>query len=268
MDQMNVKITLSYDGTDYCGFQLQTGVRTIEEELEKGLLKITKVPTKLNCAGRTDSGVHAEAQVINFFTSIKSMNENNWIQAFNSVLPKDIRINACEFQDNDFHARRSSIYREYWYNITNSSTISALLYRFSAQFYFFKLDENLLRLYGNEICGEHDFTSFCSANDVSLSKSRFIHSIKVERTGDQIVIKIIANAFLQHMIRIIVGTMLKLHKENKPPEDMKRILLAKDRQDAGTTFVPKGLVFKKVYYDESVLKKIYSYERKNYYKTN
>ena len=70
MDQMNVKITLSYDGTDYCGFQLQTGVRTIEEELEKGLLKITKVPTKLNCAGRTDSGVHAEAQVINFFTSI------------------------------------------------------------------------------------------------------------------------------------------------------------------------------------------------------
>jgi tRNA pseudouridine38-40 synthase len=264
MDNLNVKLTVSYDGTNFYGFQHQNNLRTIEDDLKNAISKIANEEIVIHCAGRTDTGVHAEGQVINFHTTQKKLPESNWIRAINSSLQKDIRITNCEFVPEDFHARRSAIYREYRYQIVNARTISALWVRYASHYFYHELDPSLLQNYGNMILGENDFTSFCATSDSSLSKSRYIHTISVNKENDIITIKVVANAFLQHMIRIIVGTMLNLNRENQPPEKMKEILLAKDRNAAGQTYYPTGLVFKKVYYDESVFKKNYVVPKQNW----
>jgi tRNA pseudouridine38-40 synthase len=255
MDKTNVKLTLSYDGTCYAGFQSQDNASTVEDELKLAVKKILDEDVPLNCAGRTDAGVHAEGQVVNFFCSKKNMKEDNWLRAMNSLLPHDIRIMKCEFPGEDFHARRSAIYREYWYRIINSDIISALDQRFAVRYFHHALDTDLLNSYGKMLAGENDFSAFCSSHDTNLTKTRYVHGINVVRHEDLVTIRIIANAFLHNMVRVMVGTMLFLHKSNRPPEKMREILLSKKRELAGPTFSPKGLVFKKVYYDETVLKK-------------
>ena len=248
-------MTLSYDGTAYSGFQSQLNLHTIEDEIKHALKKITGEKISPICAGRTDAGVHAEGQVVNFIYKWNGMKEKNWLKAVNSLLPDDIRVLKCEFVDPGFHARRSAIYREYWYTIINAQTVSALEKRYVLLHPFFRLDTSLMNEYGKILIGENDFTSFCSTRDSNKSKVRYMHSINVERENDRITIKIIANAFLHNMVRAIVGTMLLLHKTNGGVEEMRKIMLAKDRKKAGPTAGPSGLVMKKVHYDESVLKR-------------
>jgi tRNA pseudouridine38-40 synthase len=255
MDKTNVKLTISYDGTGYCGFQTQGKETTIEDRIKLALKNILGEETVINCAGRTDAGVHAEGQVINFFSPKSNMSETNWFRAMNSLLPPDIRVMKCEFTSEDFHARRSAIYREYWYRMINSQTISALDKRYAAHFYRFHIDTGLMNSYGSILLGENDFTSFCSSNDTNRTKTRYMYSIGVVRDNDLVTIKIIANAFLHNMVRVIVGTMLFLHKSDSLPERMKEILESRNRNLAGPTAIPKGLIFKRVYYDETVLKK-------------
>ena len=249
MANSNVKLILSYDGTDYCGFQSQTNGNTIEDNLKKAISQITSSKISIYCAGRTDSGVHAEGQVVNFYTDKKNMSEKNWVNALNSILPMNIRILKAEFVDDNFHARRSALYREYWYKITNAPVISALNNRYSI-LYKYPLNIELLQEYCNILVGEHDFTSFCALSDMSKSKVRYIHSINIERNGFIIYIKIIGNAFLQHMIRTILGTILKLHRFEMPCSEMKKILEGKNRRLAGPTFAAKGLTFQTVYYTQ------------------
>ena len=247
MSQVNVKFILSYDGTDYNGFQSQSNGNTIEDYLKKAISKITNVQTTIYCAGRTDSGVHAEGQVINFYTDKINMNTDNWLNAVNSLLPKDIRILKCELVDNNFHSRRSTLFREYHYNIINSPVISALQNRYAAHCSY-PLDIELLKKYAECLVGEHDFTSFCALSDTNKSKVRLMHSINIDKNGEMLTIKFIANAFLHKMIRNIVGTFLMLHKFEKSADEIKRIIESKDRKMAGPTYMARGLVFKKVYY--------------------
>lgn len=249
MDTCNIKLTLSYDGTNYNGYQSQLDGNTIEDKLKNAITKITSKKIKLYCAGRTDTGVHAEGQVVNFATDKINMNEENWLLALNAILPHDIRILKCEFVDNDFHARKKAFYREYWYYIINDITISALRNRYSV-LYINPLKIDLLQEYCNVLTGEHDFTSFAALKDRSRSKIRFMHSIKVEKEGNLIIIKFIANSFLHRMIRNIIGTLIKLHRFEKPASELVKILDKKDRRSAGPTFSSRGLVFKKVYYEE------------------
>jgi len=256
----NVKLTLSYDGTNYCGFQsqIQEGQITIESELKKAINMMDKNVNNIYCGGRTDSGVHAEGQVINFLTESSTILEDNWILGLNTTLPKDIRINNCEFVDNSFNARKSAIHREYQYNIINDKTISALMTRYNLFFPYFKLDKDILLGYLKELLGENDYSAFSSINDKSPSKVRFLEYVDVKQDGPLFTIKIVGNSFLQHMIRIIIGTLFLLHRKNAPPSEMKRILLSKDRREAGMTASPKGLILKKVHYDERVYKKNYN----------
>ncbi len=247
MNQCNIKLTLSYDGTNYNGYQSQENGNTIEDNLKKAIFKIISKKIKLYCAGRTDTGVHAEAQVVNFMTDKGNMNEENWLLAMNSILPFDIRIIKCEFVDKDFNARRSAFFREYWYKIINSITISALDNRYCAH-YIHQLNIDLLQEYCNVLIGKHDFTSFSALSDTNKTKIRYMHSIKVEKKDDLITVKIIGNAFLHKMIRTIVGTILKLHRFEMPVSEMKKILINKNRRSAGPTFTPRGLIFKKIYY--------------------
>jgi tRNA pseudouridine38-40 synthase len=253
MEKFNIKMTLSYDGTNYCGFQSQVSGNTIEDNLKKVISKILKIDhVVLYCAGRTDSGVHARGQVINFHISKKNMNEDNWLHAMNSLLPADIRILSCEYVPMTFHSRRSAIAREYVYQLTNSPVISALSNRYSCH-YRFPLDINLLQSYCKELIGEYDFTSFCSLSDTNKSKIRCIHLININKVDDLIIIKIIGNAFLYNMIRIIIGTIINQQKNNADAGVIRKILEAKNRKMAGHTFPAKGLIFNKVYYERNEL---------------
>ena len=248
MNSYNIKLILSYDGTNYNGYQSQENGNTIEDNLKKAISKITQKKIKLYCAGRTDTGVHAEAQVVNFITDKINMNEENWLLALNSILPFDIRILKVDFVEKDFNARKSALYREYWYQIINSITISALQNRYFTH-YKNPLNIELLQEYCNILIGKHDFTSFSALSDTSKSKIRYIHSIKIDKQDNLVVIKFIGNAFLHKMIRTIIGTLLKLHRFEMPVKEMKNILNKKDRKKAGPTFSPRGLIFKKVYYE-------------------
>lgn len=243
---VNVKLCLSYDGTDFVGFQSQKDQSTIEDELKKALYKITG-KIKIYYAGRTDAGVHAQMQVINFFTDRVNMNEFNWIMAFNSILPKTIRIQVCEFVDENFHARKSVKKREYWYYVINSPFISALQIRYASHFPR-EMDVKLLQDYTNVFIGEHDFTSFCSTKDINHSKIRRIESFVIDKKNDMVIFKIIGNAFLQHMVRTMIGTILELHKKKISPKELVKILEGKNRKLAGQTYCARGLVLKKIYY--------------------
>ncbi|HOJ64457.1 MAG TPA: tRNA pseudouridine(38-40) synthase TruA [Spirochaetota bacterium] len=250
----NIKLTISYDGTNYCGFQIQKDNRTVEYVLKESISQILKENVKIYCAGRTDTGVHAEGQVVNFYSPNPNIKEKNWILALNSILPDDIRVMNCEIVSPDFNARNDAILREYWYHIINAPVISALQKRYVTHFYKFNLDIDLLNRYASQFLGENDFTSFSSANDMSKSKKRYVHSFVVEKVDNMFIFKIQGNAFLQHMVRIIIGTMIDLHKRNSPSEKIKEIMQAKKRSMAGLTFPPNGLVFKKVYYNENEIK--------------
>ncbi len=260
---INVKLTISYDGTDYCGFQsqIQEDQVTIESELKKAIQKMDDTVIDLYCGGRTDSGVHAIGQVVNFFSERSNMLEDNWLLGLNTSLPKDIRINNCEFVDASFNARRSAIYREYEYKIINDKTISALQTRYNLFFPYFKLNRELLLGYLKELLGENDYSAFCSINDKSPSKVRYLEDVDVKQEDSLFTIKVVGSSFLQHMVRIILGTLLLLHRKKAPASEMKRILLSKNRREAGMTSSSQGLLLKKVHYDETVYKKHYILKR-------
>lgn len=244
----NVKMVVSYDGTDFHGFQAQkSGIPTIGGELEKAVNLLSDNNVEIVCAGRTDKGVHAEGQVINFLTSRVTIKEHNWIRAVNSSLPPAIRITDCEFVNDEFSARFDAKAREYWYHISNVYFPDALTARFSTHVRE-PLDIELLNKYCGQFVGEYDFTSFCSTLDSSSTKVRRIESFTAEKCSDLVILKIKGSAFLHNMVRIITGTVLTLHKQGKKPEIIKDIIEAKDRTLAGNTMPPTGLVFKKVYY--------------------
>lgn len=248
-NKVNIKLTVSYDGTNYQGYQSQLSGNTVQDKISKAIFQITKENVTIYCAGRTDSGVHAEGQISNFKTKKNNMTEENWLSAVNSLLPRDIRILKCEFVDMNFHAQKSAKYREYWYTIINSPVASALDNRYAAH-HSYSLKTKKLQDYCNILVGTHDFTSFCASGDKSKSKIRFMKSIKVEKKKDIIIFKFIGNAFLYHMIRAIVGTVIKLHRFEEPASKMKEILDGKKRKLAGPTYFACGLVLKKVYYEE------------------
>lgn len=252
MRRVNIKLTLSYDGTDYFGFKCQKDKKSIESELLKAISNITDERIKLICAGRTDAGVHANGQVVNFFTEKIRLKEDNWLNALNTFLPHDIRIHNVEFCDEKFNARRSAFFREYRYQIVNAPYISALINRF-ASLYNKPLNIALLQEYANYLIGEHDFSSFSASSDENKTKTRFIHTLTVTKENDLVTIKIIGNAFLHKMVRNIVGTLLFLHKNNSEPIQMKKILEARDRNLAGPTHEAKGLIFYKVYYSKELI---------------
>jgi len=246
---VNVKLTLSYDGTDFYGFQAQDGLPTVAGEIEKALQKILGEVPEIVCAGRTDKGVHADGQVINFHTSLDKMKEYNWLRALNSILPRSVRITHCEFMPEEWSARFDAKAREYHYFLVNQRFPDARRMRF-ASFCYYDLDVELLNQYCKYLVGEHDLTSFSAADDPSRTKIRQIYKLDTMRDGDLVTLRVIGSAFLHNMVRIITGTLLTLYRKGEPPIRMKEILDGQNRQLARDTIEPNGLVFKRVYYDE------------------
>lgn len=255
----NILLTISYDGTDFCGWQRQEkhgkeSERTVQGEIEKVLHKIHKQKVDLHGSGRTDSGVHAFGQVANFFSPIDSIPPKNYIKALNTFLPQDIRILDAKEVDQDFDSRFSATSRIYRYFISFDEAISANNSRFVWHVRNYK--PNLERL--NHFCsclkGEIDCASFAASGDESVSTNRYIDNAEffVQKDifgNDLLVFQIEANAFLWKMVRTLTGTLINLDKFDAPQDSMEKILIAKDRTKAGVTAPPTGLFLYKICFD-------------------
>ncbi|MDP8266658.1 MAG: tRNA pseudouridine(38-40) synthase TruA [Candidatus Aceula meridiana] len=248
-----IKLTIEYNGTNFCGWQVQRkGQRTVQGEIKKALKRLLKEEVTLVGSGRTDSGVHALAQVAHFTTS-SSMDNKKLLNALNANLPKDIAIIAAKEVPEGFHAQHSPKSKTYRYSILNRSVRSVLAQDF-VYFYPYPLNLNLIRKEAKTLIGKKDFKAFV-ASDPALKKQgkakttiRTITKIVVRKSKGLVEIDITANGFLYKMVRNIVGTLIKAGEGKFPKGSIRRILNSKNRQMAGPTAPAKGLCLLKVTY--------------------
>ncbi|MCR4900710.1 MAG: tRNA pseudouridine(38-40) synthase TruA [Treponema sp.] len=256
----NILLTVSYDGTDFCGWQRQDDKdggqanRTVQAEIEAALEKLCKEKLTLYGSGRTDSGVHALAQAANFYSPLDSMPAQNYVRALNSFLPDDVRIVDAQAVAEDFSSRKSATSRTYRYFISFGDFVSADNARFSWYVPNYTPDLKRLNQYTQCLRGELDCAAFAASGDESLSTNRYIDNahffIQKDRWGkDQLVFEIEANAFLWKMVRTLTGTLVNLDKNAAPPDAMQKILESRDRTKAGVTAPPTGLFLYKINFD-------------------
>ena len=240
--QSRVALGIEYDGSEYYGFQKQKSTeQTIQGNLENSISKVANHSIKTFCSGRTDAGVHAFMQVVHFDTESRR-STREWVRGINSYLPHDIKVLWSKELDETFHARYSATHRSYLYRILNNQTPSALWSKRSL-FVPQKLDIRAMRAASKYLIGEHDFSSFRGSGCQSNSPVRTIEDIKITKKNNFITFELRANAFLLHMVRIVIGTLLMVGKREIKPVEMKNILNEKDRRIAGKTVSSSGLYF-------------------------
>ncbi|MBC7333642.1 MAG: tRNA pseudouridine(38-40) synthase TruA [Actinobacteria bacterium] len=243
----NYMAVLEYDGTCYFGFQIQPGVKTIEGELVKAISTLLRENVEISYAGRTDAGVHATHQVINFKVD-KDLNLYEFKWRLNSILPEDIVVKEISRVDSVFDARKSAKWREYSYLVVNGNYQSVFLKRYSI-LVVKDLDLRLMRKAAKMLVGEKDFKSFCSSESKDGNTVRKIRSFTVDKLKDNLLVfKVVANSFLQHMVRIMVGTILEIGIGKRDLTSLKTALNGKDRKLAGKTAPAKGLFLTNVVY--------------------
>lgn len=245
---MKIALGIEYDGSQYSGWQRQPNQITVQGRVEDALSRIANETIQLHCAGRTDAGVHGTGQVVHFDTNADRDNAA-WTFGVNSNLPKDIAVRwAMEIGD-DFHARFSATARRYRYIICNQRIRPGILFH-GVSHYYEHLDESLMHEAAQALVGEHDFTSFRATYCQANSPFRNIISIEVIRRNQYVIVDVKANAFLHHMVRNIVGSLIEVGTKEQEPAWMKTALLAKDRSAAGPTAKPHGLYMVEVDYPE------------------
>ncbi|RDU21761.1 tRNA pseudouridine(38-40) synthase TruA [Anaerosacchariphilus polymeriproducens] len=234
-----IKLIVAYDGTNYCGWQIQPNGVTIEEVLNKELTRLLKEDIKVIGASRTDSGVHSLGNVAVFDTDTKIPAEKI-AYALNVSLPEDIVIQeSCEVESN-FHPRFTNSIKTYEYRIL-SCTFPKPESRFTTHFYYGHLDIEKMRAAGRYLVGKHNFKSFCSPKTEVLDTVREIYALEVKKEEDIIKIRVSGNGFLYNMVRIIAGTLLEVGMGKYPPEKIPDILKKENRSAAGPTAPAKGL---------------------------
>jgi len=246
-----LKCTMSYDGTNFSGFQIQPEKRTIQSEVEAALTRMHKgQPIRVHSSGRTDKGVHAKRQVIHFETPLDIPNER-WKKALNALLPADIMMLQVEHVPTTFHARYDAIEKEYRYFITNTKERNI----FQRHYMYFdptKMDMEKLKQACKKFEGTHDFTSFCSARTtIKGSKVRTLYEVKAYKQDNIIEIIFRGNGFLYNMVRIIVGVLLDVAKGKLELEAIDTLFAEKNRENVGVTIPPEGLYLWNVIYEKS-----------------
>ncbi len=236
---MKIALGIEYDGTAYHGWQYQQNLSTIQGAVDAAVSKVANEQIVTVCAGRTDAGVHAFGQVVHFDTNANRYN-HAWILGCNSNLPADIRVIWARQVDENFHARYSAISRHYRYVIYNNAIAPALL-RNRAMWCKYQLDEKLMAEAGSYLIGGHDFSSFRGSGCQSKSAMRKVTFLEVTRGAGMVNIDIKANAFLLHMVRNIVGSLIKVGTGERPPIWVREVLLARDRKLASITAPSCGL---------------------------
>lgn len=241
---------VEYNGSAYKGFQRQNEEASVQGELEKAISIVANENIVTYCAGRTDAGVHGTGQVINFATN-NYRGVQAWTIGVNANLPKDISITWAKEVDESFHARFSAVARRYRYIILNSRCRSGIGNNLISHYHTAHIDHEKMNEAAQCLVGEHDFSSFRGAGCQSRSPMRNVHHVFVKRYGDYVIVDIKANAFLLHMVRNIVGTLLEVGFNRKPIEWVKEVFEAKDRNKAGPTAQPYGLYLVDVSYPDS-----------------
>lgn len=239
---------VEYKGQAYSGWQYQNHSTSVQEVVEKALSQVANEDIRIICAGRTDAGVNATAQVIHFETDA-SRSDHSWLLGTNRNLPKDIAIRWASEVPEDFHARFSALNRSYRYIIHNSYARSALFNKM-ATLHHQRLDENAMQQASQYLLGEHDFSSYRASYCQANSPVRTITSISVQRSGDYIYLDVSANAFLHHMIRNIAGVLITIGEGEAPPQWAKTVLDYQDRKKGGVTARPDGLYLVRVQYPD------------------
>ena len=244
---------LEYTGTNYHGWQSQENnhnIVTVQTELERALAQVANHPVSTVCAGRTDAGVHASAQVVHCdVESERTM--RGWVFGCNTILPRDMRVLWAKLVPADFDARRSATQRRYTYVVYNNSIRPGLLNQY-VSWHYSHLDVETMHSAAQDWLGSHDFSSFRAAGCQSLSPVRDLFSITVKRRGELVIFDIIANAFLYHMVRNMVGALLMIGNGSRPSTWAREVLVAKDRTKAGVTAPPQGLYLSGVSYAPSL----------------
>lgn len=249
MEKKRVKLTVAYDGTNYCGWQVQPNGVTIESELNKHLSELLKEEIHVIGASRTDAGVHAMGNVAVFDTTAR-MPAEKISYAMNTRLPEDIRIQDSRQVADDFHPRFCETVKTYEYKICNRRFPDPCS-RLYSLFYYWDLDEKKMQQAADHLIGTHDFTSFCTNKPEVTDRVRTIYSLDVIRNGEMITVRVCGNGFLYNMVRIIVGTLLRVGSGMMDPDEIPAILEAKDRTRAGDTARPQGLTLVQIRYPES-----------------
>lgn len=234
-----IKLIVAYDGTNYCGWQIQNNGRTIEEVLNETLTGLFHEKVAVIGASRTDSGVHSEGNVAVFDTESR-MPADKICFAVNQRLPEDIRVLKSEEVPTAWHPRKCNCVKTYEYRILNRK-IEVPTLRLYAYFCYFPLDVEKMKQAAEYLVGEHDFTSFCAPRTQAENMVRTIYSLDVSKTGDLITIRVSGSGFLYNMVRIIAGTLMKVGLGVYPPKHMEEILAARSRAAAGPTAVARGL---------------------------
>ena len=243
----NIKLVVAYDGTNYSGWQIQPNAVTIEQVLDNAIKQLTKEDIHVTGASRTDAGVHAMGNVAVFKTN-STIPGRRWAYALNKYLPDDVVIQASWEVDENFHPRRCNTVKTYEYKILNTEFPFPKERNYSWHIPH-SLDIENMNTAAQLLVGEHDFKSFCSNRRMKKSTVRTLEEIRIRKEGTKLIFVYTGNGFLYNMVRILTGTLLEVGIGERRPEDMIKILEAKNREAAGRTVPPEGLFLTRVEYD-------------------
>lgn len=244
---MNYKLTLSYNGTHYHGWQRQQNALTVQEILEDVLWRVFEKKTTVTGCSRTDAGVHAKIYVCNFFAQT-TIPADKIPFVLNTKLPDDIRAYECVIVSNEFNARFDTVKKAYEYRILNRSIQDPLLKDF-VWHYPILLDVEKMCAAAEIIRGKHDFAAFCAAGSSAKTTVRNLYELSVKKSDDMITIRAAADGFLYNMVRIIAGTLVYVGNGKLTEEDVRLFTQKKDRRLLGVTAPPQGLMLAEVYYE-------------------
>lgn len=242
----NISLIVSYDGTNYHGWQCQPDLITIEQTLRERIEKIVNHTVKIYAGARTDSGVHAYGQVVNFFTD-SGIELKGLVKGLNSLLPVDVRIREAYEADENFHARYSAKSKVYVYSILNSGYNSPFYARYAWHIPY-ALDMPLMYKTIKWIIGAHDFSAFKKKGEIYQNHVREVLRAGVKKRRDFIYVVIEGTGFLRYMVRNIVGTLVLVGSGKRSTDDFKTILESKDREKAGPTAPARGLFLREIKY--------------------
>jgi tRNA pseudouridine38-40 synthase len=245
---MKVAFGIEYDGSRFFGWQRQLNARTVQACVEEALSQIADAPLKVYCAGRTDTGVHASGQVIHIDTDVRR-SLRSWMLGANANLPSDVSVVWAHAVDEDFHARFAATSRTYQYVICNRVARPGL-WANKVSFVHHPLDTVSMVQAARCLIGEHDFSSFRAAGCQARHAIRAVRRIDIQRAEEFVIVTIEANAFVQHMVRNIIGTLLSVGDGRKSPVWVEQVLEARDRRAAGPTAPPDGLYLTVVAYPD------------------
>jgi tRNA pseudouridine38-40 synthase len=241
------RLDVAYIGTNFPGFQCQSGGTAIQDNIEKALSTFFREPIKVAGASRTDTGVHAEGQVVTF-RSDRKFDEHTWLRAFNALTHPDIGIRKIAKVRDDFHPTYGALGKAYRYRIWQGNSRSPFIDPFVWEV-IPKIDLDLMRKASHILVGEHDFTSFCNADANAKTRTREIFEIVIDSRGSLMDLWIIGDGFLKQMVRIIAGTLVEIATGRLSNVAMDDILSARNRASAGATAPARGLTLVEIFYE-------------------